>query len=155
MDCIVYGVAKSWTQLSDFHFHFSIKLREGGKKKVKILQFCLHGKLELCASTLSLFIPTQPPSQAIPPTPPIADAVGVHPASLFQAGKAPTGVLTTHGSHLLPALPHLPQPDRSSLSSLELHPSQATATDLTIMKFKKLPPLQPQGGLNLVLQSVL
>ena len=21
-DCIVYGVAKSWTQLSDFHFHF-------------------------------------------------------------------------------------------------------------------------------------
>ena len=23
MDCIVYGVTKSWTQLSDFHFHFS------------------------------------------------------------------------------------------------------------------------------------
>ena len=22
MDCIVYGVAKSWTHLSDFHFHF-------------------------------------------------------------------------------------------------------------------------------------
>ena len=22
MDCIVYGVAKSWTRLSDFHFHF-------------------------------------------------------------------------------------------------------------------------------------
>ena len=22
MDCIVHGVAKSWTQLSDFHFHF-------------------------------------------------------------------------------------------------------------------------------------
>ena len=22
MDCIVYGVTKSWTQLSDFHFHF-------------------------------------------------------------------------------------------------------------------------------------
>ena len=21
MDCIVHGVAKSWTQLSDFHFH--------------------------------------------------------------------------------------------------------------------------------------
>ena len=22
MDCIVHGVTKSWTQLSDFHFHF-------------------------------------------------------------------------------------------------------------------------------------
>ena len=22
MDCIVHGVAKSWTQLSDFHFHY-------------------------------------------------------------------------------------------------------------------------------------
>ena len=22
MDCILYGVTKSWTQLSDFHFHF-------------------------------------------------------------------------------------------------------------------------------------
>ena len=24
MDCIVQGVAKSWTRLSDFHFHFTI-----------------------------------------------------------------------------------------------------------------------------------
>ena len=24
MDCIVHGVAKSWTGLSDFHFHFQI-----------------------------------------------------------------------------------------------------------------------------------
>ena len=23
MDCIVHGVTKSWTQLSDFHFHMS------------------------------------------------------------------------------------------------------------------------------------
>jgi len=23
MDCIVHGVAKSWTQLKDFHFHFA------------------------------------------------------------------------------------------------------------------------------------
>ena len=23
MDCIIHGVAKSWTRLSDFHFHFS------------------------------------------------------------------------------------------------------------------------------------
>ena len=25
MDCIVHGVAKSWTRLSDFHFHLSSK----------------------------------------------------------------------------------------------------------------------------------
>ena len=25
MDCIVHGVAKSWIQLNDFHFHFSLK----------------------------------------------------------------------------------------------------------------------------------
>ena len=25
MDCIVHGVAKSWTQLSEFHFHFTFK----------------------------------------------------------------------------------------------------------------------------------
>ena len=24
MDCIVHGLAKSWTRLSDFHFHFSL-----------------------------------------------------------------------------------------------------------------------------------
>ena len=24
MDCIVHGIAKSWTRLSDFHFHFQI-----------------------------------------------------------------------------------------------------------------------------------
>ena len=24
IDCKVHGVAKSWTQLSDFHFHFSL-----------------------------------------------------------------------------------------------------------------------------------
>ena len=25
MDCIAYGVSKSWTQMSNFHFHFSNK----------------------------------------------------------------------------------------------------------------------------------
>ena len=24
MECIVHGVAKSWTQLTDFHFHFGL-----------------------------------------------------------------------------------------------------------------------------------
>ena len=27
MDCIVHGVAKSWTQLSDCHFHFTVTSR--------------------------------------------------------------------------------------------------------------------------------
>ena len=26
MDCIVHKVAKSWTQLSNFHFHFSLSM---------------------------------------------------------------------------------------------------------------------------------
>ena len=28
IDCVVHEVAKSWTQLSDFHFHFSIQLKK-------------------------------------------------------------------------------------------------------------------------------
>ena len=30
MDCIVHGLAKSWTQLSDFHFSFSLQFRSKG-----------------------------------------------------------------------------------------------------------------------------
>ena len=26
MDCIVHGVPKSWTGLSDFHFHFTVNI---------------------------------------------------------------------------------------------------------------------------------
>ena len=26
MDCLVHGVAKSWTRLSDFHFHFTFSM---------------------------------------------------------------------------------------------------------------------------------
>ena len=26
MDCIVHGVARSWTRLSDFHFHWAVQL---------------------------------------------------------------------------------------------------------------------------------
>ena len=36
MDCIVHGVAKSQTRLSDFHFHFSdvaIRRGEGAQRK--------------------------------------------------------------------------------------------------------------------------
>ena len=31
MDCIVHGVAKSWTQLSDFHFLFNKAWRREGR----------------------------------------------------------------------------------------------------------------------------
>ena len=34
MDCIVHGVAKSQTQLSDFHFHFSLAVLYTGAKKL-------------------------------------------------------------------------------------------------------------------------
>jgi len=37
MDCIVYGVAKSWTQLSDFCFHF---FKEDRRLNFKLLAFC-------------------------------------------------------------------------------------------------------------------
>ena len=39
MDCIVSGFTKSWTQLSDFHFHFSPFIKE----LVKVLLF-LYGR---------------------------------------------------------------------------------------------------------------
>ena len=125
MDCIVYGVPKRWTQLSDFHFHFSIKLKWGGT--VKSLQFCLHDKLELCASTLKPLHSNTAPYPGHPSHPTCSRCHGRASSTRLPGGKAPIGVLTTHGSHLLPALPHLPQPDRTSLSSLELHPSQTTA----------------------------
>ena len=32
MDCIVHGVAKSWTRLSDFHFHFHFPGGSEGKE---------------------------------------------------------------------------------------------------------------------------
>ena len=44
-DCVVHGVAKSQTQLSDFHFHFYQGSlggrREWGKVNVKVAQSCL------------------------------------------------------------------------------------------------------------------
>ena len=33
MDCIVHGIAKSQTQLSDFHFHYWLKLSHRPKLK--------------------------------------------------------------------------------------------------------------------------
>ena len=38
MDCIVHGVADSWTQLSDFHFHFYC-----------IVCFCLKSSYLICS----------------------------------------------------------------------------------------------------------
>ena len=34
MDCIVHGVPKSWTQLSDFHFHFSLVQNTTGRRQL-------------------------------------------------------------------------------------------------------------------------
>ena len=34
MDCIVYGVAKSWTRLSDFHFHLGFPGGSDSKESV-------------------------------------------------------------------------------------------------------------------------
>ena len=45
MDCIVHGVAKSWTQVSNFHFHFpKTELRLSfffGSKKNKLPVYLL------------------------------------------------------------------------------------------------------------------
>ena len=42
MDCIVHGVAKSQTQLSDFHFHqYSGKLEKKSPYLAKIIKWCL------------------------------------------------------------------------------------------------------------------
>ena len=39
MDCIVRGVAKSWTQLSDFHFHITLNKRQ---TKTNLWKFILR-----------------------------------------------------------------------------------------------------------------
>ena len=36
MDCIVHGVAKSWTRLNDFHFHFPMKSNSFTQQKVYV-----------------------------------------------------------------------------------------------------------------------
>ena len=42
MDCIVHGVAKSWTQLSNFHFHYSLNHSQASAAAAaaKSLQLC-------------------------------------------------------------------------------------------------------------------
>ena len=35
MDCIVHGVAKSWTQLSDFHFHYFVYRKIGKSWQIR------------------------------------------------------------------------------------------------------------------------
>ena len=39
-DCIVHGVAKSWTWLSNFHFHCSQHTVVQQRKKIQILSLC-------------------------------------------------------------------------------------------------------------------
>ena len=51
MDCIVHGVAKSWTWLSDFHFHFIkeriLKSLNQFSVYLKLTQHCKSTKLQL------------------------------------------------------------------------------------------------------------
>ena len=51
MDCVVHGVAKSRTQLSDFHFHFSIK---------NFFSVCKSMPPSLQADSLSTELPGKP-----------------------------------------------------------------------------------------------
>ena len=86
MDCIVHGVAKSWTPLSDFHFHFhhilaleqlcevskactviTPNLLIGGKQEISslstlnflVLQLALEGKDHNSLNFLTLLIASQ------------------------------------------------------------------------------------------------
>ena len=49
MDCIVHGVAKSWTQLSDFHSHFSLSTNLNKFKINQLYKVCflIITKLEI------------------------------------------------------------------------------------------------------------
>ena len=47
MDCIIHGVAKSRTQLSNFHFHFQLNKNKQG---------CLHFKIQLLNLKLSKYL---------------------------------------------------------------------------------------------------
>ena len=42
MDCIVHGVTKSWTQLSNFHFTLTKKTDEEIKKRWYVACVCMH-----------------------------------------------------------------------------------------------------------------
>ena len=52
MDCMVHGVAKSWTRLSDFHFHFETPL-------VAQMIKCLPTMRETWAQSLGLEDPLE------------------------------------------------------------------------------------------------
>ena len=47
MDCIVYGIAKSWTQLSDFHFH-----PKSGRRYLTVALICIS----LISDAMCLFM---------------------------------------------------------------------------------------------------
>ena len=40
MDCIVRGVAKSWTQLSDFHFQFKLRAEAASTNEEAMKTLC-------------------------------------------------------------------------------------------------------------------
>ena len=45
MDCIVCGVAKNWTQLSNFHLHFHFGLRMQNEVGQRLTEFCQENTL--------------------------------------------------------------------------------------------------------------
>ena len=51
MDCIVHGVAKSWTGLSDFHFHFPERIDADCPRKVT------NGSMGKMESKETVFLP--------------------------------------------------------------------------------------------------
>ena len=57
MDCIVHGIAKSRTRLSDFHFSFSsTMLNRSGRSGHPCLILMLEEKLVLCGDSFFLFL---------------------------------------------------------------------------------------------------
>ena len=59
MDCIVHGVAKSGTGLSNFHFHSNgITTSHTEKTLISVIYCCIinHSKIQWLTSTILLFL---------------------------------------------------------------------------------------------------
>ena len=49
MDCVVHGVAKSWAQLNNFHFHSACKFNKQGDKYTALSYSFLSFELVCCS----------------------------------------------------------------------------------------------------------
>ena len=52
MDCIVHGVAKSWTRLSHFHFTGLRWLRGDGREEAEVVGGADRARQPLCGSVV-------------------------------------------------------------------------------------------------------